>query len=86
MRVEHHDLDHEFPKLHDVMQELTVRNDRFRTMFSEYHRLTDEIERLEEADIPVGDFTIEDMKKKRVRLKDQIYHMAIGYQAGRTSA
>ncbi len=86
MYVEHHDLDHEFPKLHDVMQELTVQNDRFRAMFSEYHRLTDEIERLEEADVPVGDFTIEDMKKKRVRLKDQIYHMAIGYQVGRTSA
>src|SRR3972149_6246846 len=86
MHVEHHDLDHEFPKLHDVMQELTAQNDRFRTMFSEYHRLTDEIERLEEADAPVGDFTIEDMKKKRVRLKDQIYHMAIGFQAGRTSA
>ena len=86
MRVEHHDLYHEFPKLHHVMQELTVQNDRFRAMFSEYHRLTDEIERLEEADIPVGDFTIEDMKKKRVHLKDQIYHMAIGYQAGRASA
>jgi hypothetical protein len=86
MHVEHHDLDHEFPKLHDVMQELTAQNDRFRAMFSEYHRLTDEIERLEEADIPVDDFTIEDMKKKRVRLKDQIYHMAIGYKAGRTSA
>ena len=86
MRVEHHDLDNEFPKLHDVMQELTVQSDRFRAMFSEYHRLTDEIERLEEADVPVGDFTIEDMKKKRVRLKDQIYHMAIGFQAGRTPA
>jgi uncharacterized protein YdcH (DUF465 family) len=86
MRVEHHDLDHEFPKLHDVMQELTKQNDRFRAMFSEYHNLTDEIERLEEADLPVGDFTIEDMKKKRVRLKDQIYHMAIGFQAGRPPA
>ena len=86
MHVERHDLDHEFPKLHDVMQELTAQNDRFRAMFSEYHRLTDEIERLEEADVPVSDFTIEDMKKKRVHLKDRIYHMAIGYQAGRTLA
>ena len=86
MRVEHHDLDHEFPKLHDAMQELTAHNDRFRAMFMEYHRLTDEIERLEEADVPVSDFTIEEMKKKRVLLKDQIYHMTIGYQAGRTPA
>ena len=86
MLVEHHDLDHEFPKLHDVMQALSEQNDRFRAMFSEYQRLTGEIERLEEADVPVGDFTIEDMKKKRVRLKDRIYHMAIGYQVGRAPA
>lgn len=86
MYIEHHDLDHEFPKLHDVMVELTTQNDRFRSMFGEYNRLTDEIERLEEAGVPVGDFIIEDMKKKRVRLKDQIYHMAIGYQAGRATA
>lgn len=83
MYIEHHDMDHEFPKLHDVMQELATRDDRFRAMFEEYHQLTDEIERLEEADLPVGDFTIEEMKKKRVRLKDKIYHVAIGYQAGR---
>ena len=86
MYIEHHDLDHEFPKLHDVMVELTTQNDRFRSMFGEYNRLTDEIEKLEEAGVPVGDFIIEDMKKKRVRLKDQIYHMAIGYQAGRATA
>ena len=86
MYVEHHDLDREFPKLHDVMVELTAQNDRFRSMFGEYNRLTDEIERLEAADVPVSDFTIEEMKKKRVRLKDQIYHMGIGYQAGRTQA
>ena len=85
MFVEHHDLDHEFPKLHDAMEELKTQNDRFRTMFDEYHRLTGEIERLEEEDLPVDDFTIETMKKKRVRLKDQIYHMVIGYQAGRAS-
>ena len=86
MYVEHHDLDHEFPKLHDVMVELTEQNERFRAMFNEYHRLTGEIESLEEADLPVDDFTIEGMKKKRVRLKDQIYHMVIGYQTGRTAA
>jgi uncharacterized protein YdcH (DUF465 family) len=85
MHIEHHDLEHEFPKLHVVMQELTTQNDRFRAMFSEYHRLTDEIERLEEADIPVSDITIEEMKKRRVHLKDKIYHMTIGYQAGRGS-
>jgi len=86
MHVEHHDLDHEFPKLHHVMDQLKTQNETFRTMFDEYNRLTDEIERIEEADVPVSDFTIEEMKKKRVRLKDRIYHMVIGYQAGRDPA
>lgn len=85
MHVEHHDLDHEFPKLHNVMEVLKTQNERFRTLFDEYNRLTDEIERLEEVDLPVSDFTIEEMKKQRVRLKDRVYHMVIGYQAGRDS-
>ena len=85
MHVEHHDLDHEFPKLHAIMEVLKTQDERFRALFDEYNRLTDEIERLEEADVPVSDFTIEEMKKKRVRLKDRIYHMVIGYQAGRDS-
>ena len=86
MHVEHHDLDHEFPKLHDTMEELKSHSEKFRSMFEEYHRLTDEIEKLEEADVPVSDFTIEEMKKKRVYLKDRIYHMAMGFQAGRATS
>ncbi len=83
MHVEHHDLDHEFPKLHHVMEVLKTQNEGFRVLFDEYNHLTDEIERLEEADVPVSDFTIEEMKKKRVHLKDLVYRMVIGYQAGR---
>ena len=41
-------------------------------MFDEYHALTNEVEHLEEEDVPVDDFTtIETMKKKRVKLKDR---------------
>lgn len=83
MHVEHHDLDHEFPKLHDIMEVLKTQDEGFRILFDEYNRLTDEIERLEEADVPVSDFTIEEMKKKRVRLKDRVYRMVISHQAGR---
>ncbi len=86
MHVEHHDLDHEFPKLQDVIEELKAHNEKFRTMVDEYDRLTGEVENLEQNDLPVGDLAIEEMKKRRVRLKDRIYHMAIGYRAGRASA
>jgi uncharacterized protein YdcH (DUF465 family) len=45
--------------------------------------LTREVERLEEEDLPVGDFTIENMKKQRVWLKDQMYRMLVAVQEQR---
>ena len=39
-------------------------------------------EDLEEHDMPVDDVTIEDMKKHRVKVKDDLYHMMLAYRAG----
>jgi uncharacterized protein YdcH (DUF465 family) len=36
--------------------------------------------------MPVADFTIEDMKKQRVKLKDELYHMLLAYRAGQQAA
>jgi len=77
MQVEHHELHHEFPEFMDVMQVLRSSDSRFSQMFDEYHSLTSEVERLEEEDIPVGDFTIETMKKARARLKDKMYQILV---------
>jgi uncharacterized protein YdcH (DUF465 family) len=77
MQVEHHELHHEFPEYFDQMQALRTTDDKFSQMFDEYHSLTHEVERLEEEDIPVDDYTIEDMKKMRVKLKDKMYRMLI---------
>ncbi len=82
MHVEHHDLHHEFPELTDVIHALKTHHNHFAKLFDEYHHVTKEVERLEEEDIPVGDYTIEDMKKKRVKLKDELYHMIVAFQAG----
>jgi hypothetical protein len=49
-------------------------------MFDEYHSLTNEVERLEEDDLPVADFTIEEMKKVRVRLKDKMYQILVAHK------
>ena len=82
MQVEHHDLHHEFPELTDAIHALKTHHHHFAKLFDEYHHTTKEVERLEEEDIPVDDFTIEDMKKKRIRLKDELYQMIVAYQAG----
>lgn len=80
MQVEHHELHREFPEFLDVMQTLRKTDSSFSKIFDEYHSLTNEVERLEEEDIPVGDFTIEEMKKVRVMLKDKVYQILVAHK------
>ncbi|MBK7421631.1 MAG: DUF465 domain-containing protein [Propionivibrio sp.] len=80
MQVEHHELHREFPEFLDVMQVLRTSDSSFSRMFDEYHSLTNEVERLEEDDVPVADFTIEEMKKVRVRLKDKMYRILVAHK------
>ena len=82
MQVEHHDLHHEFPEYLDSIHALKAASEPFGHMYDEYQNLTREVERLEEEDLPVGDFTIENMKKHRVLLKDQMYRMLVAHKNG----
>ena len=66
----------------EAIQTLKTSSNRFGTLYDEYHSLTSEVERLEEEDVPVDDFTIENMKKQRVKLKDEIYHILLAFRAG----
>ena len=86
MHVEHHDLHHEFPEMGDAIHALQSGNPMFARLFASYNRLTGKVEDLEEHDMPVADFTIEDMKKQRVKLKDELYHMLLAYRAGQQAA
>lgn len=83
MQVEHHELQHDFPEFLDVMQALRTSDGNFGQMFDEYHRLTSEVERLEEEDVPVDDFTIEEMKKARAKLKDKMYKLLVAHRGNR---
>ena len=82
MQVEHHDLHHEFPEYLDSIHALKTSSEQFGHMFDLYQNLTREVERLEEEDLPVGDFTIENMKKHRVLFKDQMYRMLVAHKNG----
>jgi len=82
MQVEHHDLHHDFPEYLEVILALKASDEHFGSICHEYETLTREVERLEEEDLPVDDFTIENMKKHRVRLKDQMYRMIVAHRNG----
>ncbi len=75
MLGEHHDLVHEFPEYRERIHDLKVGNHHFARLFDEYHELDREIHRIEmEIETP-GDRYLESLKKRRVRLKDELYEM-----------
>ena len=82
MQVDHHDLLSEFPDMAEAIAVLKKDNARFGTLFASYQRLTGKVEDLESHDMPVGDFTMEDMKKQRVKLKDELYHLLLAFRSG----
>lgn len=82
MHVDHHDLYTEFPDMRDAIDTMKANYAYFAAMVARYDRLTGKVEDLEEHDMPVGDFTIEDMKKARVKLKDDIYHYLQAFRVG----
>jgi uncharacterized protein len=82
MQVDHHDLFADFPDMRDAIEVLRAGNPYFARSFGQYSRLTGRVEDLEVHDMPVADFTMEDMKKQRVKLKDELYHFLLAYRAG----
>jgi uncharacterized protein len=82
MHVDHHDLYADFPEMHDAIDTLKESNPYFARTVGQYSRLTGKVEDLEVHDMPVADFTIEDMKKQRVKLKDELYHFLLAFRAG----
>lgn len=82
MHVEHHDLYADFPDMHDAIDVLKASNPYFARTVGQYSRLTGKVEDLEVHDMPVADFTIEDMKKQRVKLKDELYHFMLAFRSG----
>ena len=86
MQVDHHELRQEFPEMKDAIDALCKGNPMFVRLYATYQRLTGKVEDLEEHDMPVADFTIEDMKKQRVQLKDALYHMLLAFRSGQQSA
>jgi uncharacterized protein len=77
MNIEHHDLVHEFPEHREKIHSLKMENAHFAKLFEAYHVVTKDVERLESEGIPVSDTVLENQKKERALLKDQLYTMII---------
>ncbi|MGM0412095.1 MAG: YdcH family protein [Pseudomonadota bacterium] len=73
MLGEHHTLVLEFPEQRDHIHELKVSDNHFHRLMEEYDELTKKIERLEQEGEPLTDESMEDLKKRRLELKDELY-------------
>jgi uncharacterized protein YdcH (DUF465 family) len=77
MLGEKHDLIHEFPEHRERIHELKVGDQHFARLFDEYHKLEHQVRRIEEGVETTSDNYLEDLKKKRLKLKDTLYVMLI---------
>ncbi len=75
MLTEKHDLIHEFPEHRDRIHDLKIGNNHFARLFEEYHDLDHEIHRIETGVENTSDDYLEERKKRRLYLKDELYRM-----------
>lgn len=80
MYVQPHDVAHEFPEFISLIEELKEQDQRLASLIEQYEKVNAEIVDIEENDKPFQDFEFEDMKKRRLKLKDEIYMILLGYR------
>jgi Uncharacterized protein conserved in bacteria len=68
-----HQLAEEFPEHVSTMQRLKQEDAHFARLCEEYHEVNKAIHLAETNLEPTDDFHMEDMRKQRMRLKDEIY-------------
>lgn len=75
MPLEKHDLIHELPEYKDRIHELKISDQHFAKIFAEYHDIDHEIHRIEEGIETPSDDYVEELKKKRLHMKDELFAM-----------
>jgi uncharacterized protein len=70
--MEKHSLIHDFPEQKQKIHDLKLGNPHFRNLFEEYHAVDHEIHRIESGAEKTVDKVLNDLRLKRVHLKDQL--------------
>jgi uncharacterized protein len=73
MDLLNHDLAHEFPEHLEKMRSLKAKDAHFARLFTEYDEDNHAIARYELGAAVISDDALEDLKKNRLRIKDEIY-------------
>ncbi|MDE2579542.1 MAG: YdcH family protein [Hyphomicrobiales bacterium] len=70
-----HELHEEFPDKAQAIHSLRLSNAHFARIADRYHELNRAVHRMETNVEPADDATIEELKKERLKLKDEIAQM-----------
>jgi uncharacterized protein len=71
--MEKHDLLHEFPEFKEKIHDLKMNDHHFRKLLDEYHELDHHIHRIEQGTEPTTDEHLNELRSKRVHIKDGLY-------------
>lgn len=69
-----------FPEFKDIIQVLREENPHFAKIFEEHEILDKEICQLEQNPVNLINDSIEKLKRKKLKLKDEIYQLLTQYQ------
>ncbi len=75
MNIERHSLVKELPEYRDQIHTLKMNDNHFSRLFDEYHDMDHAIVRIEDGIENTSDDYLEELKKKRLNLKDQLWDM-----------
>jgi uncharacterized protein len=81
MTLEKHDLLHELPHSREAIHHLKMNDNHFARLFEQYHEIDHEVHRIETGAENTSDHYLEERKKERLRLKDELYRMIRVYEA-----
>lgn len=70
-----HELVEEFPNLAEQIHLLKISDPHFRKLFDEYHRINRDIHRAETDVEPTSDQRMNEMRRGRMVLKDELARM-----------
>tara|TARA_R110000868_G_scaffold8205_3_gene42456 strand:+ start:45430 stop:45687 length:258 start_codon:yes stop_codon:yes gene_type:complete len=75
MTGEHHNLKTEFPEYEAIIHELKMSNAHFQKLSEKHHTVDKEVRQAEIGAEAVTDEHLEDLKKSRLKLRDELYQM-----------
>ena len=75
MPLENHSLINEFPEMREQIHQMKMGNNHFARLFNEYDAIEHEVHRIESGAEAASDARLEELKKKRLHLKDELFAM-----------